>query len=61
MSVISKNDNLKLFVKYCYNLQFPCPDGSTGGPCPRNDQDANVLYDNKMLGVPRSEDILESV
>ena len=34
-------------------FQFPCPDGSTGAPCTRNDQDANVLYDNKMLGVPR--------
>ena len=34
-------------------FQFPCPDGSTGAACPRNEQDANVLYDNKMLGVPR--------
>ena len=35
------------------NPMFPCPDGSTGGPCERNEEDANMLYDNKMLGVPR--------
>ena len=32
--------------------EMPCPDGSTGA-CPRSQDDRGVLYDNKLLGVPR--------
>ena len=32
---------------------LPCPDGSRGAPCKRSPDDNNVLYDNKLLGVPR--------
>jgi hypothetical protein len=34
-------------------LQIPCPDGSTGSACNRTEQDAHLLYNNMMLGVPR--------
>ena len=34
------------------NPLFPCIDGSNGA-CPRIQDDVGILFDNKMLGVPR--------
>ena len=39
------------------NDLFPCPDGKTE-KCQRSDEDKGVLYDNKLLGVPRLRQVI---
>ena len=42
---------------------LPCPDSDTKttGPCPRALEDSGVLYDNKLLGVPRWVEMVRGV
>ena len=46
-----------LYWEYKYNdgseTNFVCPGGTSTGPCPVAPSDRNILYENRLLGVPR--------
>lgn len=54
-----ENDLLDgLYWEYLYNegtdKNFVCPGGEEAvGPCPVAPSDRNILYENRLLGLPR--------
>ena len=53
-----------LYWEYLYNKgddrNFVCPGGEEAvGPCPVAPADRNILYENRMLGLPRYAEFLE--
>jgi hypothetical protein len=46
-----------LYWEYKYDdgsvSNFICPGGASAGPCPVANNDRNILYENRLLGVPR--------
>ena len=39
---------------FCHVRPYTCPGGEERtGPCPITDSDRNVLFENRMLGLPR--------
>ena len=48
-----------LYWEYAYNAGTPrtiCPGGEEAralGPCPLAPSDRNILYENRLLGLPR--------
>eukprot|EP00095_Tigriopus_kingsejongensis_P002369 maker-scaffold579_size130606-snap-gene-0.31 protein:Tk02369 transcript:maker-scaffold579_size130606-snap-gene-0.31-mRNA-1 annotation:"pkd2 " len=58
-----ENDMLDgLYWEYLYNdgsnKNFVCPGGEEAvGPCPVNPADRNILYENRLLGLPRLRQI----
>ncbi len=49
----------KMFWEYEYNFAsddpqvFNCPVGTSTGPCAIAPTDRNILFENKLLGLPR--------
>ena len=49
-----------LYWEYKYNdggnKKFICPGGEEAtGPCPLEPSDRNILYENRLIGLPRCE------
>ena len=51
-----------MYWEYDYGIDedkqksYNCPDGDNSiGPCALTPEDRNVLYENKLLGLPRSQ------
>ena len=50
-----------LYWEYKYNdggnKKFVCPGGEEAtGPCPLEPSDRNILYENRLIGLPRYAD-----